>query len=327
LKTLRLEVQEEAVRIDLALLAELQKEAPHLSRASLKTWFKNDHVLLQGRPISGSHLLRAGSYEVTVLRWDENSRTPPQALASDEGSFLPIVYEDDEILIFNKLTGVPSVPQDSQESRTAVGAALAHLPSLRDVGRGGFEPAILHRLDTGTSGLIVFAKTAAEFDRLRTLWKSGHVKKTYRALSRGAGPESESARPKLPLRIDDPLAHDAKSAKRMVALKGKGSSWPSLPERRPEIRGEPLAAVTHLLEFNEVSNGLYDMKIEIDTGVMHQIRCHLASIGWPLLGDSVYKGVPSARLWLHAWLLEIPLTGGAVLRLEASMPTGWPTKK
>jgi 23S rRNA pseudouridine1911/1915/1917 synthase len=309
-KTLKLEVAEDEVRLDVALLAELQKVAPYVSRASLKPWFKAGHVLLNERPAPASHLLRRGTHEVRLLRWSDSLAHGPRAQASQEGAFLPVVYEDDDLLVLHKLTGIPSVPQDGEEGRTAVGAALAYLPSLQSIGRGGFEPAILHRLDTGTSGLLVFAKTSAEFDRLRALWRDGHVNKTYRALTR-----TTAALPSLPLQIDYPLGHDAKSARRMVAL---------LPGRAREIRGEPIPALTHLRRVREINPGYYDLEVEIVTGVMHQIRCHLAALGLPLLGDEIYRGVPSSRLWLHAWRLAIPLHGGQTLTLEAALPPQWP---
>ena len=88
------------------------------------------------------------------------------------------------------------------------------------------------------------------------------------------------------------------------------------------IRGRPLEARTEILEVRRASRTqeLYDLTVRIETGVMHQIRCHLASQGWPIQGDPIYRGAPSSRLWLHAWRLEIP----PLLSLEAALPDLWP---
>src|ERR671925_567284 len=89
-----------------------------------------------------------------------------KALLSKRGPFLPMIYEDETLLVIHKASGVPSVPHDEDETETAVGAALAHTSALIGIGNRPLEPGLLHRLDTGTSGLLVFAKSQAEFTRL-----------------------------------------------------------------------------------------------------------------------------------------------------------------
>jgi 23S rRNA pseudouridine1911/1915/1917 synthase len=220
-----------------------------------------------------------------------------------------IVFENDELLVLNKPSGMPSLPLREGERGTAVEEALARCPSVAGVGKAGLEPGLLHRLDTGTSGLLAFAKTQAAFERLRALWKSGEVEKTYRAIvERGVSP--------LPARIETPLGRSAKSAKRMLAI--------LKPEHERRIRGKALPARTDIVRTESVLAGTkLDVEVRIHTGVMHQIRCHLASAGHPIAGDPVY-GEAADRLWLHAWRLRLPLRSGVVLSLEAKLPDAWP---
>ncbi len=302
-------------RLDLQLLELLREKSPDLSRAALRELFKERKILVNGRPATAALELPPGNYEIEILAALE---TGPVVAAAAPSEFLPVVYEDDEIFVLNKRTGVPSVPQAPDEPETACGSALARHPELAPIGRGGLEPGILHRLDTGTSGLIVFARKDSAFSRLKEAWKTSQVRKTYRAVVRAADEEAlqrlMSALPSLPIRIDTPMGHDPKSSKRMVVVSHPGVS----------TRGPALNAVTWIRAAHELKNGLWDFEIEIETGVMHQIRCHLASIGFPLQGDSVYRGTPSHRLWLHAWKLELPLSAGGCLKLQSALPEAWP---
>ena len=105
------------------------------------------------------------------------------------------------------------------------------------------------------------------------------------------------------------------------------------PERDlKRVREEPQPALTRVLHWIRVqeASGLTDACVEIETGVMHQIRVHLKSLGYPIQGDSIYQGVPSRRLWLHAWKLVVPALPGILetpLTLEAPLPEGWPVHK
>ncbi|OFZ22229.1 MAG: hypothetical protein A2X94_01865 [Bdellovibrionales bacterium GWB1_55_8] len=170
---------------------------------------------------------------------------------------------------------------------------------------------MLHRLDTLTSGILAFAKTPTEYARLRALWKTPDVKKIYRAVATSA-PET----PPPPNLIQWPIAHDAKKAKLMRAIKEKNGIR--------GIRGEPLPAKTRIISHQSISPVSRDFEIEITTGVMHQIRCHFSAAGWPLAGDPIYGGTPAPRLWLHAWRLSLPLSSGELLHLEAALPPEWP---
>jgi 23S rRNA pseudouridine1911/1915/1917 synthase len=313
-------------RLDRALLDELRQElkrqglAASLSRAKLKELFARQAIRMRERTLDASMPLEGGrAYEIEVLA-EISELTPPQAQASLRGSFLPVAYEDSDVLVLSKASGVPTAPLAASETETAVGSALAHSPSIAGVGRGGLEPGLLHRLDTGTSGLLVFARNERAFEHLHLAWKERRVRKIYRALAPGIPGLAPGERRTLRLR----LAHDLRSAKKMRVFNEASRFGLSA------IRGKPLDTVTHITPLRGSLPGLADVssfsdfEIEIETGVMHQIRCTLAHLGAPIGGDPVYGGIAAPRLWLHAWKLELPLPNGRKIQLESPLPQGWP---
>ena len=302
-------VAQDGLRLDQLVLELLREKHPTLSRAAIKKLFTSERILLDGRSHDKSQIVLAGQHEVVIRNWSAAEFEIPAAQAFPAGCFLPIVYEDSDLLVLHKRSGIPSVPHSASETETAVGAALARAP-LGDVGKRGLEPGLLHRLDTGTSGLLVFAKNDTEFHHLRNAWSEGRVRKWYRALT-----ETRPSKASVTT-IEHPLGHDAQDPKRMIAIKTERDL------RR--IRGKPLRAVTHVLASRELDRGFFELEIQIETGVMHQIRCHLASIGLPLVGDRIYRGPPGERLWLHAWKIILPRASGEQLILEAQMPEDWP---
>jgi 23S rRNA pseudouridine1911/1915/1917 synthase len=296
-----IKIEKSIVRLDQAVLDKLRETSAGISRTHVKSLFEEKKIRLNGVSRPASWSLLPGSYEVEILGLSEAPGIA-QAMPSKNGSFLPIAYEDDELLVLNKASGVPSVPHSSDETETAVGSALAHFPDLVGVGRGGFEPGLLHRLDNGTSGLLAFAKSQEAYTRLHEAWKAGQVKKIYRAWVEG-NTEPLS----FPMHLELTLAHHPESQKRMIVL----------PEGvKRKHRGKPLPTSTTLLACHRqtgVEGTIYsDLEIEIHTGVMHQIRCTLAHLHLPIAGDPIYHSESKikSRLMLHAWKLIFPAANG-----------------
>ena len=203
-KTIRLNLQlTEPTRLDKATQLALRRKGITISRSRLKELFGIGQVLLEGEPRPGSWMVGPGTHSLECLELGEGTRA-----ASSSGVFLDILYEDNDLLVLDKRSGIPSVPHSAAETETAVGAALAHFPALEGVGRKPLEPGLLHRLDTGTSGCLAFAKSNGEFERLLAAWRAGGVGKTYRALTESGGLEIPSTH-----RLT--MGHDPKSAKRM----------------------------------------------------------------------------------------------------------------
>jgi 23S rRNA pseudouridine1911/1915/1917 synthase len=294
-------------RADLALLNALKLLGTEVSRAKLKDYFKLGSILFKNKKLDASHIFSKGQYEIT---YPDDLLEKEVAFASKDGCFLDILYEDENLLILNKTSGIPTLPLTPGETETAVGSALAQAPSIAKVGNAGLEPGLLHRLDTGTSGALAFAKTHSEFTRLKTLWTTGGVVKTYRAW---VASESETQLFKIIQTFKLKLGHDPKSSKKMIVVSSDNT----------KIRGKPLPTETEFVSILNRVDKYFEIEILIRTGVMHQIRCTLQHLGWPILGDKIYKGQEFPRLMLHAWKLKVPLVNGRNLEIIAPTDSSW----
>lgn len=210
-----------------------------------------------------------------------------------------IIYEDEALLACDKPAGM-LVHGDGTGARTLTDAVAEHLAAG---GRPEARPQAVQRLDMGTTGLVLFSldrATQAELDRQ----VAGHdMRKTYLAVVRGAFPGGERL-------IDRPIGRDRHDARRMRACRpGQGKPAETRVRRVESAGGRSL------------------LRVELLTGRRHQIRVHLASMGFPIVGDELYGGARSAEgLLLHAWREEVvhPVTGRR-LRLETAWPERlWP---
>lgn len=248
----------------------------------------------------------------------------PQVLnLSELYSKLEVVFEDSQLLALNKPYGIASQPLHSDEQLTAVSYALKHCPELNGVLRRGvphaeLEPGLLHRLDKTTSGLLLFAKTQAAFDFYVQHWKTKDIDKTYLALTT-ARPElsdfqrdwksSVKSQPTSvqPWTLRAPLRHRGKKGGKMeVALQARPQSgdWRETITHIESIREVELPSVPNSLSSHRQ---VFEVQVRIETGVLHQIRAHLASVGAPILGDPLYGGEPHPeRLFLHSWRIRLP---------------------
>ncbi len=311
----------EPTRFDLALTQCIQKTHPSLARRRVKEWLNSQQGPIEIETDEGRLLrvgpafpLSPGLYRIREewLRPLLALAIPEQAMADPRGCFLTILLQTPELLVLQKDSGVPTLPLSAGETGTAVNSAVACFPAIAEVGKGGLEPGLIHRLDTGTSGCLAFAKTSQAFERWRSRWKSGDVNKVYRAVVSATPLRTPLSLQKGQV-IDFPLTTDPSSKKRMRTyskeLAAQGAS--------------PLEARTEVLAVQVLSPGRLEVTLQITTGVRHQIRCHLATLGWPIDGDLVYKGRAAPRLMLHAWRLSLP---GVEQLIEAPLPAQWPTR-
>jgi 23S rRNA pseudouridine1911/1915/1917 synthase len=279
-------------RIESALQRALALRYPDASKRQIKHALEEGVIRTLPPTRDRPHALR---FEVQWAELDARLGAHTHAPRS-AGCGIELIHEDDKCCIFYKPSGLPSEPISRSGTDTALHHALAHDPNLM----------LLHRLDTGTSGLLAFARTKESHEFLKQAWRDRQVRKFYRALV--TTPISAP----VPRLIDAPLGHDPKSNKRMrVVTPGH------------KIRGKPLPARTTLMDCRTVAGPesragepTHEVTIELHTGVMHQIRVHLASQGAPILGDALYGGEPSERLWLEAWRLELPTPRGGVTSVE-----------
>ena len=218
---------------------------------------------------------------------------------------LEILYEDEALFAVDKPAGLPSHPLKAREQGTLVNAVLARFPAQARL-KPAREAGLVHRLDNETSGVLLFAKNPEALTGLRALSQAGKMRKVYLARVVGA----LKGRGK----IEFPIAHDPKNAKRMRAARS--------PEESKAWKARP--AITRYKSL-EQDAGSSLLEVEIAVGARHQIRVHLAALGHPLLGDPLYGGPKAKRMALHA--LEVGFEhpfSGEKLTITAPLPRDFP---
>ncbi len=225
-------------------------------------------------------------------------RCPSGLIAEDTP--LDIIFENDDLLVVNKPAGMVVHPSPGHGSGTLVQAALGHAPEMEGIG-GEERPGIVHRLDKDTSGLIVIAKNERAHRWLQDQFRTRTVEKTYLALVDGKPPTPSG-------RVEAPIGRNATKRKLMSVV--------------PLEKGR--AAVS---EYRTLESFPEHTLLEVHplTGRTHQIRVHLAFLGCPVSGDTVYgKKKPTIALdrhFLHAYRLKIIIPGGNEPRIfEAELP-------
>lgn len=263
--TFKVTAEDAARRLDQFLAARL----PDVSRARVQQVIEQQSVLVNDGEEKPSYKLRLGD-RVTVLGPAE--RSPLRAMAEEIP--LNIVYEDNDLAVVNKPAGMMvhagAGATESESNRgTLVNALLHRFGTLSEVG-GELRPGIVHRLDRETSGLIIVAKNDASHRSLGEQFASRTVKKKYLALVHGNVPKDNGT-------IDAPISRDTLRRIRMTTRRTGGRE-----------------AVSHwkVLRRIESAYGKFTLvEVKIDTGRTHQIRVHMASIGHPVVGDTLY-GAP-----------------------------------
>jgi 23S rRNA pseudouridine1911/1915/1917 synthase len=299
---------------------------PEFSKGFLRQAVREGQVLLDGMRVPPSQRLRADQ----VLLVDLDDIEPPLPPVAPEAE-IPILFEDEDVIVVDKPAGLAVEPERWARSQATVAGALLALARARsrtDDGAPELDGALalrlraVHRLDKDTTGVLVVAKHLAAERALRSAFEEDRVRKTYLALVEGEHPLADGQE----LEIDLPLGPDEKRSGRMVvdAVEGKPARTRVAVEQR--FRGYTWLACHPL------------------TGRTHQIRVHLAAVGFPLAVDPVYgrqsalllsnlkagyrakPGRPErplvARLTLHAAAIEFPApsAGGRMVRVEAPLP-------
>jgi 23S rRNA pseudouridine1911/1915/1917 synthase len=289
-------------RLDLWVLEQLGD--PTLTRSRLQALIKAGAVKLNGQRARAGLRLRPDD----IVELELPDRVPETV--TPEPFTLPVLYEDEHIIAIDKPSGMVVYPAAGHAHGTVVNQLLSHCP-LASFG-APTRPGIVHRLDEGTSGVLLVAKSDAAYLRLVEQFKRREVEKLYLALVWGRFSEEEG-------RIEGPIGRDPVRRQRMKILP---TGKPAITEFRilKRFPQTTLLAVRPL------------------TGRTHQIRVHLSAIGHPVVGDELYQAPPdfvwtvrhaacggtmkvkrSLRLMLHAWQVKLahPITQE---RLELSAP-------
>jgi 23S rRNA pseudouridine1911/1915/1917 synthase len=323
LRTIEVPAEAKGQRLDQFLAAALEG----VSRSRVQLLMEQGDVLVNGLREKASLKLRGGErIDIT----GEPRPAPLKAMAEEIP--LDVIYEDEDLAVVNKPAGMmvhagSGQNEDARNRGTLVNALLYRFKALSSTG-GDLRPGIVHRLDKETSGLIVVAKNDRAHAALAELFSSRQIKKTYIALVQGAVERAKGT-------INASVGRDPMRRTRMTA----------------KPLGDARAAVSHYEVVRRLANrfGKFTLvRVRIETGRTHQIRVHMASIGHPVVGDSLYGGsgqltdqiasqaatskaarrkaeperLKLGRNFLHAARLEFPHPRtGKLLELEAPLPT------
>lgn len=278
-------------RLDHFLVAHL----PEFSRSRLQSLIKDGRVLVAGEPAhkAGQLLEQAAQIEVLI---------PPPAPTDLEAENIPldVVFENEDVLVVNKAAGMVVHPAAGHPNGTLVNAALGYDPDLEGVG-GEQRPGLVHRLDRDTSGLIVLARNDRAHQSLQDQFRLRQAKKVYIALVDGFPPTPTG-------RIEAAIGRKAANRNLMAAV--------------PPAQGRE--AVSEYLTLETFARHTL-LEVHPHTGRTHQIRVHLAFIGCPVTGDTLYgrrrASLPLNRHFLHAASLTITLPGEDAPRtFQAPLP-------
>lgn len=258
----------------------LAEQLPQFPRAALQKLFTQDLVWLNDNPIKPGIKVRDGD----VLKVD---LSPLDIQIEDID--LPIIYEDDNVIVVDKPTGVISHARGRYFDEPSV-ASFVRQKSAQKGERAG----IVHRLDRATSGVMITAKNQETLSYLQKQFSDRKVKKSYLAVIEGKMPTEEG-------KIDMPIGRNAK-----------------IPQTFHVTETGKSAITRYKVKRANDSISLIEMRPE--TGRTHQLRVHLKEMGHPIIGDELYKGKPYDRLLLHAASLEITVPGGNRMVFEAPTP-------
>ena len=283
------EMEEAGKRID-AFLASKNED---ISRMAIQRMIENGNIKVNDNKTKASYKVCEGDNVVL------EEEVPKETSLKAQDIPIEIIYEDNDIIVVNKPKGMVVHPANGNPDGTLVNSLMAICKdSLSGIG-GEIRPGIVHRLDKDTSGILVVAKNDKAHINLSEQIKNHEVKKTYIALVRGIVKENEAT-------INMPIGRSPTDRKKMAVVKnGK-------------------EAITHFKVLERYDNYTL-LQINIETGRTHQIRVHLAKIGYPIIGDEVYSS--GKNEWnikgqcLHAKSLDFrhPVTNKE-MHLEAELP-------
>ncbi|MDD3305019.1 MAG: RluA family pseudouridine synthase [Bacilli bacterium] len=254
------------IRIDKYLIEELG-----YSSNKIQKLIESDKIAVNGKKIKNSYLVRVDD-EITIEDdVEESIEIKPEKILLD------IIYEDDDVIVVNKPSGMVVHPALGHYTGTLVNALLYHSPKLSGINGAG-RPGIIHRIDKDTSGLLLVAKNDAAHIALAKSLKERHVKRHYIALVHGVIPHDHGT-------IDAPIGRDSFDRKKMGVT---------------DINAKD--AITYFSVLERLKDVTL-IECQLETGRTHQIRLHMQYIGYPIVNDSVYcnkKTIGNFGQMLHA---------------------------
>jgi 23S rRNA pseudouridine1911/1915/1917 synthase len=264
---------------------------PALSRRLTRRAIAEGAVRVNGRLAQKGTVVQAGD-QVTL----------PETIRLVAEADLPVavLYEDTSLIILDKPGGMRGHALDPRERGTVASFLVGRYPETATIG-DGLTAGLVHRLDHGTSGLLIAARTPEAFAAMRAAFRRRAVHKEYLAVVTGTPPAVAH--------VTTALAHDPADRRRMIPTRPGLRSWPAETRFALVAAGGELALI----------------QATMSTGVTHQIRAHLALLGHPVVGDGLYGGLssplPEGRHALHAARIAFPHPeGGGRLEITSSLP-------
>lgn len=261
-------------------------QMPDFSRSSLKNLFREQYVSVNHKPVKASHRLK--SQDVVTIATKALYLKPREIN-------LPLIYEDDDVIVINKPSGILTHAKGAINTEPSIATFI--LSKITDSQLKGNRAGIVHRLDRATSGVIICAKNFQAQAFLQKQFSTRKVKKTYLAIVEG------QITPPAAM-IDIPIQRNPKKPQTFRAARSGKSAQTKYELKKVIARGPKSFS---LLELKPI------------TGRTHQLRVHLAHIGYPVAGDSVY-GRGDGELMLHGASLELVLPSGQPKIFEAPSP-------
>jgi 23S rRNA pseudouridine1911/1915/1917 synthase len=265
------------------------------SRKEVKALFEAGRVRGSGRRLKKGDRVERGM-ALTV-------EAPGVPIAPDSTIALTVLFESEDFVIVDKPAGLPTAPLTRSDSRSLAAALLARYPEMRGVGFRDREPGLVHRLDNETSGVVLAARSQEAFQTARSLFESASIEKRYQAVVAVDVPETGE--------LETLLGPDPADARRVRVFAEPPDGYAKLCRTSYRVlrRGARFALV----------------ELSVERAFRHQIRAHLAHLGFPIAGDAVYGGAIEPRLGerhaLHgsyiAWAGD---AGRAGFRAEAGLP-------
>lgn len=272
---MKLEVQEANERIDKYLASNTD-----YSRALITKMIDDEYILVNGKCVKSSYKVKENDIVEIKDGFIKSSDVQPTKMDLD------IIYEDDDVIVLNKPSGLVVHPGNGNENNTLVNGLMEYTSNLSDV-NGEVRPGIVHRIDKDTSGLLLVAKTNKAHEILAEDFKNKRIKREYIALINGVFPHETAM-------IDAPIGRDKTNRKKMMVTDENSKH-----------------AITHMKVLKRYEKHTL-VSLNLETGRTHQIRVHLSYIGYPVHNDPVYsnKSIGNFGQFLHSAKIDFthPIT-------------------
>ncbi len=269
------------------------------SRRRARELIEAGNVTVNGRQLGKGAVVAAGD-DVRVIQLPVSAALQPNPDVKIE-----VLFEDESVLVVDKPGVIPCHPLREGERDTVINAVVAAYPEVAGAGDKPLEGGLVHRLDNGTSGALIIARTPDAFAAMRVALRRGGISRRYLALCAGHFDG--------PIEIATPIAHHPRNRRKMITMPASSAG---------ATGARPAATVVQPL--NRCSDFCL-VEARPRTGRRHQIRVHLASIGHPLVGDTLYGGpefigLAPGRFWLHLSEVAFDSPSSGAVTVQAPLP-------